>query len=316
MAEQLAHRGPDSAGEYLDGGVALAARRLSIIDLEHGDQPIANEDGSIVVVQNGEIYNYPELRRELERAGHRLRTRCDTEALRFTWVAEEHGLGFAERLRGMFAVAIWDAPRRRLVLACATATGVGSSRSTTGTSATSCDVRSTRAAVRFLGARSTSTRCEALPRFQLDPGVPTRSSVTCGSSPAGTILGLEDGRGLARAMRRRPPDRQAEDALRTGRRGTELVEELRARLRDRCARHLLSDVTVGVLLSGGVDLGTFLAALAAQETRDPVHTFTIGFAERSFDERAGRANRRGTVRDGAPRAPRPARARAPPPRAR
>jgi len=110
MAERLAHRGPDSAGEHIDDGIALAARRLSILDLEHGDQPIANEDGSCVVVQNGEIYNYPELRRELERAGHALRTRCDTEAL--VHLYEEHGVGFAERLRGMFAVAIWDAPRR------------------------------------------------------------------------------------------------------------------------------------------------------------------------------------------------------------
>jgi asparagine synthase (glutamine-hydrolysing) len=78
MSALLVHRGPDSAGEHVDGGIALAARRLSIIDLEHGDQPIANEDGSCVVVQNGEIYNYPELRRELERAGHELRTHCDT----------------------------------------------------------------------------------------------------------------------------------------------------------------------------------------------------------------------------------------------
>src|SRR6266487_5942758 len=115
MSDLLVHRGPDSAGEHVDGGVALAARRLSILDLEHGDQPIANEDGSCVVVQNGEIYNYPELRRDLGRAGHVLRTRCDTEAL--VHLYEEQGVGFAERLRGMFAVAIWDAPRRRLVLA-------------------------------------------------------------------------------------------------------------------------------------------------------------------------------------------------------
>src|SRR5262252_10147538 len=115
MSDLLVHRGPDSTGEHVVGGIALAARRLSIIDLEHGDQPIANEDGSCVVVQNGEIYNYPELRRELELAGHELRTRCDTEAL--VHLYEEHGPGFAERLRGMFAVAIWDAPRRRLVLA-------------------------------------------------------------------------------------------------------------------------------------------------------------------------------------------------------
>jgi len=115
MSDLLAHRGPDSAGEHVDRSVALAARRLSILDLEHGDQPIASEDGSCVVVQNGEIYNYPELRRELERAGHELRTRCDTEA--FVHLYEEHGIGFAERLRGMFAAAIWDAPRQRLVLA-------------------------------------------------------------------------------------------------------------------------------------------------------------------------------------------------------
>src|SRR6185437_7156278 len=115
MSASLAHRGPDSGGVHLDGPVALAARRLSIVDLAGGDQPIGNEDGSCVVVQNGEIYNYPELRRDLERAGHRFHTRCDTEAI--VHLYEEHGLGFAERLRGMFAIAVWDASKRRLVLA-------------------------------------------------------------------------------------------------------------------------------------------------------------------------------------------------------
>ena len=115
MSAALVHRGPDSAGEHLDGPVALAARRLSIIDLAGGDQPIASEDGTCVVVQNGEIYNFPELRRELDRAGHEFRTRSDTEAI--VHLYEEHGLDFARRLRGMFAIAIWDARRRRLVLA-------------------------------------------------------------------------------------------------------------------------------------------------------------------------------------------------------
>ena len=115
MSGTLVHRGPDSFGEFSDGDVALAARRLSIIDLETGDQPIANEDGTLHVVQNGEIYNYRELRHELERAGHRFRTHGDTEVLLHLY--EEHGEQFAERLRGMFAVAIWDARRRRLVLA-------------------------------------------------------------------------------------------------------------------------------------------------------------------------------------------------------
>src|SRR6266567_3178281 len=115
MSETLVHRGPDSDGTFLNGSIGLAATRLAIIDLAGGDQPIANEDGSVVVVQNGEIYNYPELRDELRRAGHVFHTHSDTEAL--VHLYEEHGTGFAERLRGMFAVAIWDASHRRLVLA-------------------------------------------------------------------------------------------------------------------------------------------------------------------------------------------------------
>src|SRR5215213_7919260 len=116
MNNALRHRGPDSSGLYIDGGVGLAMRRLSIIDLEGGDQPIANEDGRVRVVQNGEIYNHAELRAGLERAGHRFRTpHSDTEVL--VHLYEQHGPRFAERLRGMFAVAVWDGPRRRLVLA-------------------------------------------------------------------------------------------------------------------------------------------------------------------------------------------------------
>src|SRR5438477_7691141 len=115
MSATLLHRGPDSSGELLDGPIGLAARRLSIIDLETGDQPIANEDGTVHVVQNGEIYNYRDPRAELERAGHRFRSHGDTEVL--VHLYEEVGDRFAERLRGMFAVAVWDARRARLVLA-------------------------------------------------------------------------------------------------------------------------------------------------------------------------------------------------------
>src|SRR6266404_9065624 len=115
MSRTLIHRGPDSGGEYIDGPVALAARRLSIIDLAGGDQPMVSEDGSCVVVQNGEIYNYPELRRELEREGHAFRTHCDTEV--HVHLYERFGPEYVRRLRGMFAVAIWDTKARRLVLA-------------------------------------------------------------------------------------------------------------------------------------------------------------------------------------------------------
>src|SRR3954463_12962483 len=114
MSDTLRHRGPDSAGEALLGEAGPAARRLAIIDLEGGDQPISGEDGRVVVVQNGEIYNHAELRTELEAQGHRFRTpHSDTEVL--VHLYEQHGPRFAERLRGMFAVAVWDGPRRRLV---------------------------------------------------------------------------------------------------------------------------------------------------------------------------------------------------------
>src|SRR5215218_1475625 len=115
MSSKLVHRGPDSDGSFVDGPAALAARRLAIIDLETGDQPIANEDQSIHVVQNGELYNYRELRAELERGGHHFRTHGDTEVL--VHLYEQEGLAFARRLRGMFAVALWDSTLRRLVLA-------------------------------------------------------------------------------------------------------------------------------------------------------------------------------------------------------
>ena len=114
MSATLVHRGPDSDGQLVDGPVGLAARRLSIIDLQTGDQPIGNEDGTVHVVQNGEIYNYRELRARLERAGHRFGTRSDTEVL--VHLYEQHGPAFAEHLRGMFAVAVWDTELREGVL--------------------------------------------------------------------------------------------------------------------------------------------------------------------------------------------------------
>jgi len=275
MADLLAHRGPDSAGEHLDGPVALAARRLSIIDLAHGDQPIPNEDGSCVVVQNGEIYNSPELRRALERSGHAFHTHCDTEAI--VHLYEEHGLGFAERLRGMFAIAIWDARRRRLVLA------------------------RDRYGIKPLyyrhhgGELQFASELRSLPRGEIDldaleaflafNSIPAPYSIfrEIRKLPPGHLLVWEDDGSLQLERYARPGPLAATE-LRGGDEA-ELAEELRARLRDSVRAHLLSDVPVGVLLSGGVDSAA-LAALAAQETAESVHTFTIGFEERSFDERA------------------------------
>ena len=272
MSATLVHRGPDSDGVLVDGPVGLAARRLSIIDLETGDQPITNEDATVHVVQNGEIYNYRELRAGLECAGHRFRTQSDTEVL--VHLYEEHGEAFAERLRGMFAVAVWDAGQNRLVLA----------RDPFG-------IKPLYYRIDAEGLAFAS-ELRALPRGKIDHdaleaflafnSIPAPYSIfrEVRKLPPGSLLVWENGE--ARIARfSRPAPAQAKDLRLDGE--SELAEELRARLRDSVRAHLIADVPVGVLLSGGVD-SAVLAALAAQESAEPVHTFSIGFEERSFDE--------------------------------
>jgi asparagine synthase (glutamine-hydrolysing) len=272
MSAKLVHRGPDSDGTFASGQAALAARRLAIIDLETGDQPIANEDGTVHVVQNGELYNYRELREELERDGHRFRTHGDTEVL--VHLYERDGLAFARRLRGMFAVALWDAARRRLVLA------------------------RDRYGIKPLYYRSDGDGLEfaselrALPRGEIDldaleaflafNSIPAPLTIfrEARKLPPGHLLVWEGGQ--ARLERYARPAPAPVEELREDDEA-ELIEELRSRLRDSVRAHLVSDVPVGVLLSGGID-SSALAALAAQEISEPVRTFSIGFEERSFDE--------------------------------
>jgi asparagine synthase (glutamine-hydrolysing) len=272
MSATLIHRGPDSDGQLVDGPVGLAARRLSIIDLEGGDQPIANEDDTVHVVQNGEIYNYRELRAGLELAGHRFKTRSDTEVL--VHLYEEHGETFAERLRGMFAVAIWDAKQRRLLLA----------RDAFGIKPLY--YRETAEGLEFASELRALPRggidFDALEAFLAFNSIPGPYSIfrDVRKLPPGHLLVWENG--AARITRyARPAPVAAERVRREDE--DELAEELRARLRDSVRAHLIADVPVGVLLSGGVD-SSVLAALAAQESSEAVHTFSIGFEERSFDE--------------------------------
>src|SRR5215208_2175374 len=115
MRDRLSHRGPDDAGIYVDSSVALGHRRLSIVDLGGGHQPMPNEDNSIWIAYNGEVYNHAGFRAELEARGHTYRTVCDTETILHLY--EEHGAGVVDHLRGMFTFAIWDKPRRRLLIA-------------------------------------------------------------------------------------------------------------------------------------------------------------------------------------------------------
>jgi asparagine synthase (glutamine-hydrolysing) len=280
MSATLVHRGPDSHGEHLDGPIGLAARRLAIVDLEGGDQPIASEDGAVTVVQNGEIYNAPQLREELVAQGHVFRTRCDTEVLAHLY--EQDGTAFAARLRGMFAVAIWDAPRRRLVLA-RDAFGIKPLFwSTCG------GVLSFASELRALACAPGFTReldLDAVEAYLAFNSIPAPRTIyrAARKLPAGHLLVWEPGSPPRVERWARPAPVAAGDVRHEPL--EVLAAELRERLADSVRAHLMSDVPVGVLLSGGVD-SSLLTALAARESGERVRTFSIGFEERSFDELA------------------------------
>ncbi len=277
MNETLVHRGPDAGGQHLDGPTGLAARRLAILDLAHGDQPMLTDDGAICVVQNGEIFNYPELRAELERDGTRFRTHCDTEVLLHLYV--RHGPDFVERLRGMFAVAIWDRHEQRVLLA----------RDRFGIKPLFYSVAdgelSFASELKALLCRPSFSReidADALHAYLAFNSIPAPLTIFRAARklpPGHMLLCSKDGPTVTRYARPAPAPiaglrREPAEVL---------GEELRHRLRDSVSAHLLSDVPVGVLLSGGVD-SSALAALAATTSSARVSTFSIGFRERSFNE--------------------------------
>lgn len=280
MSASLVHRGPDDAGAVVDGPVALAARRLAIIDLAGGHQPLASEDGQVHAVQNGEILNHAALRRELEGAGHRFATRCDTEVL--VHLYEERGAAMLDALRGMFALAIWDARERRLLLA-RDRFGIKPLywRAADGVLSFASELKALRTMPGFRGELD----ADALEAYFAFNSIPSPMTIfrDVRKLEPGTLLTWRPG--AAPQLRRwcRPAPAQARDVRPEDAR--ELAAELADRLRDSVRAHLVSDVPVGVWLSGGVDSG-LLAALAAQESGERLRTFSIGFRERSFDELA------------------------------
>jgi asparagine synthase (glutamine-hydrolysing) len=279
--ETLFHRGPDSGGVYVNGIAGLAARRLAIIDLAAGDQPIANEDGTVHVVQNGEIYNFRELRADLEQRGHVFRTRSDTEVLAHLY--EDRGPRFAEALRGMFAVAIWDERAQRLVLA---RDRYGIKPLYYWQSGTVLSFASELKALTAQPAFPRDVDLDALEAFLAFACIPAPLTIfkAARKLPAGSVLVWERSRAAdVRVERYARPTAVAADAVR-GEDEAALVQELEMRLRDSVRAHLIADVPVGILLSGGID-SSILTALAAQESSDRVSTFSIGFDEQGFDER-------------------------------
>jgi asparagine synthase (glutamine-hydrolysing) len=277
MNATLVHRGPDSCGTFVEGSVALAARRLSIIDLEGGDQPVGNEDGRIQVVQNGEIYNYRELRERLERSGHTFSTHGDTEVL--VHLYEERGPAFVEDLRGMFAIALWDRLERRLVLA-RDRFGIKPLyyRIAGGTLSFASELK---ALLRQPGV-SRELDLDAIEAYLAFNSIPAPLTIfrEARKLPPGHLLLCEGGEPRLRRYARPRPVAASRERTESA---AELADELRERLRDSVRAHLVADVPVGVLLSGGID-SSALAAIAARESTYRVSTFSIGFEERSFNE--------------------------------
>ncbi|MGH8318306.1 MAG: asparagine synthase (glutamine-hydrolyzing) [Steroidobacteraceae bacterium] len=277
MCDAILHRGPDSDGYFVDGPVALGMRRLSIIDVSGGDQPICNEDGTVTVVFNGEIYNHHELRAQLLAAGHRFRTRCDTEVL--VHLYEEYGLDMASRLHGMFAFSIWDSRNQRLYIA----------RDRTGMKPLSYAVRG--------GGIVFCSELRSLYAFdrsslRIAPGavmeylaygyVPHPSSIFEGAKklPPAHYLIWSPGKEIKvrRYWKQPTPDESMADE-------EELVEEIRRRLDRAVHSHLESEVPLGAFLSGGLDSST-VVALMTRHAAGRVKTFSIGFAEKAYDESA------------------------------
>ncbi|MBA2514035.1 MAG: asparagine synthase (glutamine-hydrolyzing), partial [Solirubrobacterales bacterium] len=279
MNATLEHRGPDSSGSFSDGPVGLAARRLAIVDLAGGDQPVSNENGRVTVVHNGEIYNAAGLRAELEGRGHRFATRCDTEVL--VHLYEHEGPQFVRRLRGMFAVALWDAGEQRLLLA---RDRFGIKPLYWSLQAGQLAFASELKALRRAPGFSTEIDLDAVEAFLAFNSIPGPRTIFRSARKLGAGHLLLWRAGASEPVvecfadpRPVPADRVRSEPFDV------LADELRERLRDSVRAHLVADVEVGVLLSGGVDSAA-LAALAAQETvGGRISTFSIRFRERSFD---------------------------------
>lgn len=277
MVDTMRHRGPDDVGYFAAGATAIGAARLSIIDVAGGHQPISIAPGSVTVAQNGEIYNYVELRDELLRSGHQLATCCDTEVIAHLYARE--GIAAFTRLRGMFAIAIWDASNRRLVLA----------RDRVGKKPLYIFRRGdeilfgseTKAILAALGS-TPPVSSQALLDYFTFGYVAGPHAIFDGMRRVepGTSVTIDTRNGMVTEERYwswpSPPEQstQSED---------EAIEQLRAELEEAVRIRLRSDVPLGAFLSGGMDSAAVLALMTRLSSR-AVNTFTIGFGDRAYDE--------------------------------
>ena len=275
MCQTIVHRGPDDEGVFVRGHAGLGMRRLSIIDLAGGHQPLFNEDGTVWIVYNGEVYNFPELRPELESRGHHFRTHTDTEVI--VHLYEELGARCVEKLRGMFAFAIYDERCRRLLLA-RDRLGIKPLHyaSYKGRLLFGSEIKCILAAEPDL-ARVNS---QALLQYFHVGYVPDPATafLDIHKLPAGHVLEFEDGNLSVRQYWDVP-----EYGTHQPRSEEECLEELEYRLAEAVRIRLIADVPLGALLSGGVDSST-VVALMARASSGPVKTFSIGFKHADFNE--------------------------------
>jgi asparagine synthase (glutamine-hydrolysing) len=279
MRDVIAHRGPDDAGLHADDHVILGHRRLSIVDLKTGAQPMGNEDGRIQVVFNGEIYNHAFVRRELEACGHRYRTTSDTETIVHAY--EEWGDACVHRLRGMFAFAIWDAPKRRLLL---TRDRLGIKPLYWTRRGDTLLFGSEIKALFASGLVEARARLEAVPEFlgtRFVTGPDTLFEGIHALLP-GHQLVFESGELRINAYWDLPTG-TAGDESGEKRHDGDVVERFRELFEESVRLRLMSDVPLGMFLSGGVD-SSAIAAVMARLIDRPLQTFSVAFREQAFNE--------------------------------
>lgn len=280
MCRTIIHRGPDDEGIHIEAGAGLGTRRLSIIDLAGGHQPLANEDQTLWAAHNGEVYNFPELREDLEARGHVFRTKTDTEAVLHAY--EQWGDRFVDRLRGMFATAIWDRPRRRLVLV-RDRLGIKPLYYTILRDGTLVFGSELKALVVHPGVRR-ELEPRALDLFLTLEYVPAPWSILKGIKklPAGHKLVYQDGRFLVEKYWDVPSPKDRPRRIDTGN-VPAVCDELYALLKESVRLRLISDVPLGAFLSGGIDSST-IVGLMRELGASPLKTFSIGFKDASYNE--------------------------------
>jgi asparagine synthase (glutamine-hydrolysing) len=274
MCARQRHRGPDSHGVHSGEGVGLGIQRLRVIDLETGDQPIYNEDRSVCVVLNGEIYNYRELRERMLERGHTFSTRSDTEVL--VHLYEDYGAELVTKLSGMFAFALWDSTARRLVLA---RDRVGKKPLHFFEGGGELTFASELEALRADPEAPSAIDPSSLDEFLAFGYIPAPNTIWRGvrKLPPGHRLTWEDGRSRVERWWRLDYSRKLDGST------EELEAGVRARVAGAVRRRLIADVPLGAFLSGGIDSSIVVAEMAAQSPR-PVRTFSIGFAHERFNE--------------------------------